>query len=102
MRVAPQPERRKVTVSIEEGPFAGWELTAYADFPARLMVKLQSGEVAAILEALEAIVLEHNLPDMLTGELATELEAVDYEGVLLMSTRLFEAIGRLPNRSGPR
>lgn len=97
-RVAARPPARTVHVAIDDGAFAGWEATARADFPARLLVDLESGSAAKVLGVLEAIVIEHNFPDE-TGELAATLGDVEpFDGIMVVSGKLLEAIGRLPPR----
>jgi hypothetical protein len=97
-RAARRPKPRTVTVTIEGGDFDGWSATARADFPARLVGGLESGKLAAILETLEVIIVEHNMPDT-AGNIAERLEDVDpYAGLLAVSNRLGEALARLPPR----
>jgi len=95
---AKRPPARTVTVSITTGDFAGWEATARADFPARVMADLQSDSIERIIGALDVVIVEHNFPDEY-DELATAMLDVDpYEGLLAVSGKLFDAIGKLPNR----
>lgn len=97
MTVAPRPAARTVHVT-GSGEFAGWEATARADFPAKVLADLQSQSVERIMAALDAIVIEHNLPNM-DGELAARMADVDpYDGALAIAGAIFEAIGKLPNR----
>lgn len=97
-RPARRPAPRTVTVTIPDGAFAGWEATCRADFPAKLLAKLESGKAADIVEVLDAIVVEHNFPNA-QDELATSLAEVDpYDGLMVVAGALFDAIGKLPNR----
>lgn len=97
-RAAKRPAPRTVTVLIEDGDFAGWEATARADFPASLLAELESGKVERIMKALDLIVLDHNFPDS-TDEVAASMSEVDpYDGLLVVSDRIFDAIAKLPNR----
>jgi hypothetical protein len=96
--VAKRPEARTVTVRVSEGLYAGWEATARADFPARILFDLQGKDAARALAAVDAIILSHNLPDE-RGELAASMADVDPgEGAWLIVGMLFDAIGALPNR----
>jgi len=96
-RAGRKPKPRTVTVT-GPGEFSTWECTARADFPARLMVDLQSGNVSLVLAAFGAIVVEHNFPNV-DGEIAATLEDVDpYTGLTELAGAIFEAIGRLPPR----
>lgn len=96
-KAAPRPQTRTVSVELD-GAWAGWVAEAKADFSAGLLADLQSGEVDRVLDALQVIVLDHNMPDV-TGEVAVNLRNVDpYEGLLLVATAIIEAISKLPNR----
>lgn len=95
---AKRPAPRTVTVAVAEGDFAGWEATARADFPARVLADLQSDSIARIMAALDVIIVDHNFPDA-TDAIAGSMADVDpYEGLLRIAGELFEAIGKLPNR----
>ena len=96
--VARRPPTRTVTVTIAEGEYAGWELTARADFSAGLLVKLEAKTVAEVVEVLDLIVTDHNMPNA-AGELAERMADVDpYGGLLALGGALFDKIGRLPPR----
>ena len=89
---------RTVTVTIEDGDFAGWEATARADFPARILADFDSGKVDRIIHALDAIIVDHNFPNA-EDELATDMAEVDpYAGLVAVAEKVFDAIGKLPNR----
>ena len=95
---AKRPVSRTVTVAIEEGDFAGWQATARADFPAGLLADLQSGDIGSIIGVLDKIITDHNFPDA-NDELAATMADVDpYDGLLTVSSEIFDAIGKLPNR----
>ena len=97
-RAARRPAARTVTVAITEGDFTGWEATARADFPARLLVDLQSGQIDRIMHVLDAIVTDHNFPDS-EDNLATTMGDVDpYAGLLEVANAIFDGIAKLPNR----
>lgn len=97
-RPAKRPAARTVTVTIMSGDFEGWEATARADFPARLLTDLSSGDMGRIIAALDEIITEHNFPDA-ADELAETMADVDpYSGLIRVSTDIFDAIGKLPNR----
>jgi hypothetical protein len=96
--VAARPPARTATVSIEDGPYAGWRATIRLDFPTRLLIGFQSGILADILASLELIVLEHNFPNE-AGERAASLADVDpYSGLLAISNEIGTALGAVPNR----
>jgi hypothetical protein len=97
--VASRPEARIVEVELA-GDFAGWWARARADFPADRLAMLQSDSIALVLEVLEEIIVEHNMPNA-AGELAESCADVDpYDGLLAIVGAIIESIGSLPNRSG--
>lgn len=97
-RPAKRPAPRTVHVLIAEGDFVGWEATARADFPARVLADLQSDSIERIMHALDVIIVDHNFPDAQDG-LAETMQDVDpYEGILKIAGELFDALGKLPNR----
>lgn len=97
-RAAKRPAARTVRVEITEGDYAGWEATARADFPARVLALLQSGSMEDIVKALDAIVIDHNMPDG-DDEIAASMGEVDpYDGMMQIAGKIFDALGTLPNR----
>jgi hypothetical protein len=97
-RPARKPAPRTVTVTIEQGDFEGWSATARADFPARLIVDLNSGDLTKIFAVLEQIIVEHNMPDE-QGGIAEHLDDVDpYTGLLAVSAAIGDALTKLPSR----
>lgn len=97
-KAARRPPARTVQVEIKEGPFAGWAAEARADFPAGVLMDLAGGELGPIMEALDLIVIGHNMPNA-KDQIATAIRDVDpYEGLLAIAGEIFDAIGKLPNR----
>lgn len=97
-KAARRPTPRTVSVSVTKGEFEGWEATAKADFPAGLLGDLQSGNIDKIIGVLDAIVIDHNMPDM-DDEIAKSMAEVDpYAGLMEIANLVFDAIGKLPNR----
>lgn len=97
-RPAKRPAQRTVTVVIESGDFEGWEATARADFPARILTDLESGKVARIMAALDVIIVDHNFPSA-DDQLAETMADVDpYDGLLAVADAIFRAIEKLPSR----
>ena len=95
---AARPAARTVSVEIKKGDFLGWEATARADFPARLLADLQSGDIARIIGVLDAIITDHNFPDK-DDELAASMGDVDpYNGLMVVAGEIFDQIAKLPNR----
>jgi hypothetical protein len=96
-RPAKRPAARTVTVQLE-GEFEGWEATARADFPARYLADFDSGKLERIIPALDAIVLDHNFPNS-QDEIAASMGDVDpYTALTAFADKVFDAIGKLPNR----
>ncbi len=72
----PKPvAQRTARIDLPE-PFAGRYVVARLDFPARVLIELQSGEFERTINAFNAIVVEHNLPDS-NGEKAESLLDAD-------------------------
>jgi hypothetical protein len=95
--VASRPETRYVEVRLK-GAFADWYCKAKADFPAKQLAALGSGDIERIIEVLQQIVVKHNFPNG-EGQLAEKIEDVDpYEGLLKAGEEIFTELGKLPNR----
>lgn len=93
--VATAPPPRTVTAR-GEGVWEGWEVTARADFPARILFDLQSSNQPLFYAALDRIVIAHNFPDA-DGRLAeTMADVMPREGVQHMAGQIFDAIAALP------
>jgi hypothetical protein len=96
-RPAKRPAPRTVTVTLD-GDFEGWEATARVDFPARLLVELESGKLERIIPALDSIIIDHNFPND-QDEIAASLGDVDpYSALEKLADKVFDAIAKLPNR----
>ncbi len=96
-RPGTRPEPRTVECT-GTGEYADWWMRARADFPASVLAALQGRDVGKVIVALNGIVIEHNMPDA-TGAIASSMGDVDpYHGMVHMAGRLFDAIGKLPNR----
>lgn len=83
----------------DDDPFAGWTVTMRADFPARILARLQTpDDTADFMAALDSVITDHNLPDG-DGELAGSMaDVVPWDGVVAVAGAAFEAIGKLPPR----
>lgn len=93
-----RPEPRTARAELTEGPYAGWWAVVRADFPLRVLEDLQSGDIGRMARALDAIVVEHNMPDT-AGNVAASVADVDpYTGALDLAGAAFEAITKLPPR----
>jgi len=98
-QIAKRPAPRTVHIVLDdESGYPGWEATARASFPARILFDLDSGDLPRIFAALDGIIVSHNLPDS-NDQLAASMADVDpKEGALAIASGLFDAIGKLPNR----
>lgn len=95
---APRPAPRSVTVELTSGDFAGWSAVCRADFPASVLVDLQSADMARMLAALDRIIVDHNMPTT-DGSIAETMADVDpWGGLLAIADELGEALQRLPPR----
>lgn len=97
-RPAPRP-RRTVEIRIAEGDFAGWECTAYRDFPARILTQLETKDPKAFLAVAAQLIVpgSWNFPDS-DDQVAATLEDVDpLTGILVVMEALFDTIAALPN-----
>lgn len=97
-RAAKRPPLRSVHVNVPEGDYAGWEATMRADFSARELADLESGDITRIVAGLDRIITDHNFPDA-AGDIAECLaDVVPAIGLLTVAGALMTAIGNLPNR----
>jgi hypothetical protein len=97
-RPAKRPATRTVEVVIKSGDFEGWEATARADFPAKLLADLESGQIGKIITVLDAIIVSHNFPNA-DDEIAASMGDVDpYPGLMKVAGEIFDEIAKLPNR----
>jgi hypothetical protein len=71
---------RTVKVALPE-PYAGRYIVARLDFPARVLIELQSGDFARTLTAFDGVVVEHNLPDSTGARAASLLDADPFKMV---------------------
>lgn len=97
-KAARRPAPRTVTVTVKDGTFEGWEATARADFPAALLADLQSGDIDRIMTVLDAVILDHNMPNSQDEIAATMAEVDPYSGLMEIANLVFDAIAKLPNR----
>jgi len=94
-QVAKRPAPR--IADIELAGYPGWAATVRVDFPARIAIDAQSGDVPRVVAALEAIVVSHNFPNE-AGEPAESLADVDAAALAALSAGIGEALTRLPPR----
>lgn len=98
-KAAKRPKLRTVTFTApDDSDYPGWSITIRADFPAKRLAAFQSGRIADMIEALDGIVIDHNLPDE-NDEIASTLNDVDpYEGLLFVVDGAMDEIAKLPPR----
>lgn len=95
-RAARRASSEPVVVTVADGPFAGWSATVRTDFPASTLALLEGETIVGILEALDAIVIEHNYPNAKTGELAESIAEVDWRALKVVAPLIMKAIADVP------
>lgn len=77
----PKPvAQRTARIDLPE-PFAGRYVVARLDFPARVLIELQSGDFERTINAFSGIVVDHNLPDTDGNRAASLLDADPFKMV---------------------
>jgi hypothetical protein len=95
---ASQPARRTVTVALH-GEYEGWECVARADFKAKRIIDLNSGDYDRVISALDGIILTHNFPDAEEADtIAASMADVELDAVGEVIEAIFDAIKQLPPR----
>lgn len=92
-----KPAPRTIRVDLP-APFVGYYVVAKADFPARVLSDLQSGDFDRALEAFDRIVVEHNLTDEDGAKPASLLDADPFDAVRLALEAWGAELGKLPPR----
>lgn len=92
-----KPAPRTIRIDLEE-PYKGFFVVAKADFPARVLTDLQSGDFERAIDAFSRVVTDHNLPNE-EGVKASHLADVDpFDIVRVAMERWGEELGKLPPR----
>lgn len=92
-----KPAPRTIRIDLQE-PYAGFYVIARADFPARVLSDLQSGDFDRAIDAFSRIVIEHNFTDE-NGERVEHL--ADADPFSMVSTAMEKwgtELGKLPPR----
>jgi hypothetical protein len=84
---------RTVRIDLPE-PYVGRYVVARLDFPARVLIELQSGEFERTLNAFDGVVIEHNLPDTTGARAASLLDADPFKMVERAIELWGEALGK--------
>ena len=92
-----KPAPRTIRIDLPE-PFAGFYVIARADFPARVLSDLQSGDFDKAVDAFSRIVVEHNLTDEDGDRVAHLADADPFSMVTLAMEKWGEELGKLPPR----
>lgn len=96
-RAAKAPAPRTATVALD-GEYDGWQCTFKLDFRAGLLELLERRTIGAIIEVLDAIVTDHNLPNA-DGEVAARMAEVEpYMGLIEIANAVFDELSKLPKR----
>jgi hypothetical protein len=98
-RAAKRPAPRVVSYTApDDSEYPGWSITIRADFPAKRLAAFQSGSLERMLDAIEGLVVDHNLPNE-DDEIAESLGDVSpYEGLLYVIEKAMDGIDKLPPR----
>jgi hypothetical protein len=92
-----RPAPRTIRIDLPE-PYTGFYAIAKADFPARVLTDLQSGDFATAVDAFSRVVIEHNLPAE-DGTTAPHLADVDpFDMVRIAMEKWGDELGKLPPR----
>tara|TARA_R110000868_G_scaffold22336_5_gene91514 strand:- start:939 stop:1232 length:294 start_codon:yes stop_codon:yes gene_type:complete len=97
MNAIKKPEGRVIRYELKE-PYAGFYVVAKADFPARTLVELQSGDLDRSITAFTKLVTEHNLTDADNNKVESLLDADPMDLVVKAMEGWVEALGKLPPR----
>jgi hypothetical protein len=92
-----KPEGRVIRYELKE-PYVGFYVVARADFPARTLVELQSGDLDRSLSAFTRLVTDHNLTDDQDNKVESMLDADPMDMVVKAMEGWVEALGKLPPR----
>lgn len=94
---APRVEHRTVELELPS-PYEGWRFTARLDFPARVLMDLQSGDFETVIKAMDTVlVVDHNFPDV-NGDIAASMLDVDpLDAVMTAVTTYSNHRTTLPN-----
>lgn len=97
MATPTRPAPRTIRVELPE-PYVGFYAVAKADFPARVLSDLQSGDFGSAIDAFNRVVIEHNFPGE-DGATASHLADVDpFDMVKVAMEKWGEELGKLPPR----
>lgn len=95
---APQkPAARTIRYDLK-APYEGFYVEARADFPARTLADLSSGDFAKAMTAFDKLVVSHNLTDADDQVVKSVMDADPYELVTKAMEGWVEALGKLPPR----
>lgn len=92
-----KPQARTIRVDLA-APFEGFYAVVKVDFPARVLIELQSGDFARTMEAFSSLVIDHNLTDTNGAVVKSFLDVDPVE----MANKVIESwgneLGKLPPR----
>ncbi len=95
---APQkPAPRTIRFDLK-APYEGFYVEARADFPARTLADLSSGDFSKAMTAFDKLVVSHNLTDTENQPVKSVMDADPYELVTKAMEGWVEALGKLPPR----
>jgi hypothetical protein len=95
---APQkPAARTIRYELKD-PYAGFYVEARADFPARTLADLSSGDFSRAMLAFDKLIVSHNLTDNANNRVESVMDADPYELVTKAMEGWVEQLGKLPPR----
>lgn len=97
MSLPQKPPARTIRYDLK-APYEGFYIEAKADFPARTLADLTSGEFAKAMAAFDKLVVSHNLTDTENQPVKSIMDADPYEMVTKGMEGWVEALGKLPPR----
>jgi hypothetical protein len=95
---APQkPNARTIRFDLK-APYEGFYVEAKADFPARTLADLSSGDFSKAMLAFDKLVISHNLTDAEDNKVQSLMDADPYDLVTKAMEGWVDALGKLPPR----
>lgn len=92
-----KPAPRTIRIDLQE-PYAGFYVIARADFPARVLSDLQSGNFDKAIDAFSRIIVEHNFTDEESKPVDHLADADPFSMVTFAMEKWGEELGKLPPR----
>jgi hypothetical protein len=92
-----KPAARTIRVDLQ-APYEGFYAVIKVDFPARILLELQSGDFGRTMEAFSKLVIDHNLTDEFGNKATSFLDVDPVELANKVIERWGDELGKLPPR----